>query len=179
MNLLEILTDTLIPLVDGKKPPLNIGEAMNLWFYLTATEQTMRGEEVSLNTVQDKELRAKLVDVIDNVHVPIRDELTEFLRKEGIPLPHTTPEKPLGDYRSVPDAAKLTDEEVVSLLSFNIVLGINYASRGLTEAVRPDVGMMFAKFFMKKAAYAVTLKQLMLNKGWLLVPPAYNPAPAE
>jgi len=177
MNLLEILKDTLIPFVDGKKPPLHIGEAMNLWFYLTATEQTMRGEQVSVNTAQDADLRAKLVDVIDNVHTPIRDELKEFLQKEGVTLPGTTPEKPLGDYRSVPDAAKLTDEEIVSLLSFNIVLGINYASRGLTEAVRPDVGMMFAKFLTRKAAYAVTLKQLMMDKGWLLVPPVYNPAP--
>lgn len=177
MNLLEILKDSVVPFIDGKKPPLNIGEAMNLWFYLTATEQTMRGEQVAFNTVQDAELKAKLEDVIHNVHSPIRDELTEFLQREGIPLPPATPEKPIGDYRTVPDPAKLSDEEVVSLLSFNIVLGINSASRGLTEAVRPDVGMMFAKFLMKKATFAITLKQMMLEKGWLIVPPAYNPAP--
>jgi hypothetical protein len=177
MNLLEILKDTVVPFIDGKKPPLNIGEAMNLWFYLSATEQTMRGEQVAFNTVQDADLRAKLEDVINNVHLPIREELKGFLQKEGIPLPPATPEKTLGDYRTVPDPAKLSDEEVASLLSFNIVLGINYATRGLTESVRPDVGMMFAKFFMKKAAYAITLRQMMMEKGWLLVPPAYNPAP--
>jgi hypothetical protein len=177
MNLLEILKDSIVPFIDGKKPPLNIGEAMNLWFYLTATEQTMRGEQVAFNTVQDNDLRAKLQDVIHNVHLPIREELKEFLQKEGVSLPQVTPEKPIGDYRTVPEPAKLSDEEVASLLSFNIVLGINYATRGLTEAVRPDVGMMFAKFFMKKAAFAIPLRQMMAEKGWLIVPPTYNPAP--
>lgn len=174
MNLLELLKDALLPFGDGKKPPLHVGEVMNLWFYLTATEQTLRGEQVSLNTVQDAELKNKIEDVIHNVHNPIREELKTFLRSEGVPLPRATPDKSIGDYRGIPENAKLSDEEISNLLIFNIVLGINYACRGLTEAVRPDVADMFARFQMKKAAFALTFRQLMIGKGWLLVPPAYH-----
>ncbi|MFC4101601.1 DUF3231 family protein [Paenibacillus xanthanilyticus] len=174
MNLLELLKDAIHPFSDGKKPPLHVGEVMNLWFYLSATEQTLRGEQVSLNTVQDAELKDKIEDVIHNVHLPIREELQEFLSSEGVPLPQSTPDKSLGDYRGIPENAKLSDEEIASLLSFNIVLGINYACRGLTEAVRPDVAAMFARFQMKKASFALTFRQLMIEKGWLLVPPAYH-----
>lgn len=175
MNFLEILKDMIDPFMDDKKPPLNVGEVMNLWFYLTATEQTMRGEQVSFNIVQDLQLRDKIEDVINNVHLPIRHELKEFLKKEGVPLPKTTPEKSVGDFRTIPDNAKLSDEEVAHLLSFNIVLGINYACRGLTESVRPDVAALFAKFQMKKLAFSVTLKKLMQEKGWLLAPPDFKP----
>lgn len=51
MNILEVLIDAIKPYADGEKPPLNVGEVMNLWFYLTATVQTLRGEQVSFNIV--------------------------------------------------------------------------------------------------------------------------------
>jgi hypothetical protein len=174
MNILEVLTDAIKPYLDGEKPPLNVGEVMNLWFYLTATEQTMRGEQVSYNIVQDPELREKLKEVINDVHGPIHKELIEFLNAEGVPLPEVSPDKPVADFRSIPEGSRLSDEETASLLSFNLVLGINYACRGLTEAVRPDVAAMFAKYQMKKLAYSIPLKDMLMRKGWMKVPPYYK-----
>ncbi|MEK3885138.1 DUF3231 family protein [Paenibacillus sp. PL2-23] len=173
MNLLELFKDAMQAFKDKEKTPLHVGEVMNLWFYLTATEQTLRGEQVSLNTVQDADLKTKIEDVIQHVHNPIRTELKEFLRQEGVPLPKATPDKSLGDFRTIPESAKLTDEEIANLLVYNLVLGINSACRGMTEAVRPDVGVMFAGFQMKKAAFSMTLRGLMIEKGWLLMPPYY------
>lgn len=175
MNVMEIFADAVKPFLDGEKPPLNIAEAMNLWFYLTATEQTLRGEQVGFNTVQDPDLKEKLKDLANNIHGPMHKELTEFLQAEGVPLPDSTPAKPVGDFRSIPEGAKLSDEEVANLTSFNLVLGISYACRGMTEAVRPDVAAMFARFLMKKAAFAIPFRMLLQNKGWLRVPPAYKP----
>lgn len=174
MNIMEVLNDAVKPFLDGEKPPLNVGEVMNLWFYLTATEQTMRGEQVSFNIVEDEELRDKLEDVINNVHRPIFTELTAFLQAEGVPLVEMTPDKPIGDFRHIPDGSKLSDAEVASLLSFNIVLGINYACRGMTESVRPDVAAMFARFQIKKLTFSIVLKDLLVKKGWLKVPPTYK-----
>lgn len=174
MNVFELFTDSIKPFLDGKKPPLNVGEVMNLWFYLTATEQTLRGEQVSFNTVQDPELRDKLEEIINKVHAPIHKELVEFLQAEGVPLPELTPQKPVGDFRSIPEGSKLSDEEVANLVSFNIVLGISYACRGMTEAVRSDVAAMFAKYLMKKAAFAITFREMLRKKGWLQIPPAYK-----
>ncbi|WP_419873677.1 DUF3231 family protein [Candidatus Pristimantibacillus sp. PTI5] len=174
MNLLEILKDAIKPFVDGKKPPLHVGEVMNLWFYLAASEQTMRGEQISFNIVQDAELKENLKEIINNVHAPIIKEITEFLRVEGVSLPSTTPEKPIGDFRDIPEGAKLNDEEVSNLMQFNMVLGINYACRGLTESVRPDVAAMFAKFQIMKVTYSLPLKDLAMKKGWFKQPPYYQ-----
>lgn len=53
----------------------------------------------------------KFKDVINNVHRPMIRELQAFFKEEGNPLPSTTPEKPVGEYKTIPEAAKMTDEE--------------------------------------------------------------------
>ncbi|GFZ81523.1 hypothetical protein GCM10008018_29110 [Paenibacillus marchantiophytorum] len=174
MNILEVLNDAIKPFLDGEKPPLNVGEVMNLWFYLTATEQTMRGEQTSFNIALDPELKEKLQQVINDVHRPIFEELIAFLNAEGVPFTEPSRDKPVGDFRSIPEGSRLSDEEIASLLSFNLVLGMNYACRGLTEAVRPDVAAMFAKFQMKKLTFAITFKDLLIRRGWLKTPPYFK-----
>lgn len=179
MNIFEVLKDAIKPFADGEKPPLHVGEVMNIWFYLTGVEQSLRADQVSFNIVQDPDLREKIKDIINNVHRPMIQELTDFMRLEGVPLPNSTPQKSIGDYQSVPDGAKLTDEEIANLISYNLVVGIMSACRGITEAVRPDVAAMFAKFQMMKITFGLTLKDLMVKRGWLLVPPYYNAGDAS
>ncbi|HUC94045.1 MAG TPA: DUF3231 family protein [Paenibacillus sp.] len=168
MNPFEVFKDAIKPFLDGKKPPLHVGEVMNLWFYLTGTQQTLRTDEVAYNIAQDAELKEKLKDIIEHEF-----GMEQFLRKEGVPLPPTTPEKPISDYKDIPEGAKLTDEETANLLAYNLVIGIMSAARGFTEAVRPDVGMMFMKYQLTKATFGVTFKDLMQQRGWLKVPPYY------
>lgn len=174
MNFFQIAKDTFEQFTDDEKRPLHVGEVMNLWFYLIGTEQTLRGDQISYNICQDEDLKKKLDEVIHDVHFPMIQELKEFFNKEGIPLPSTTPQKTPGDYRNIPEGAKMNDEEIANFLAYNLVVGINAAVRGLTESVRADVGYMFVKFQMMKVAYSVTLKKLMDDKGWLNVPPFYN-----
>lgn len=173
MNLFEILKDVIKPFLDGEKRPLHVGEVMNLWLYLTGTEQTIRADQLSYNIVEDTELKEKIADIINNVYRPMVEELKDFFRKEGVPLPETTPEKPIGDFQNLPDGAKMTDKEIANLLSYNLAVGITAACRGITEAVRPDVALMFAKYQMMKMTFAVTLKDLMIKKNWTRLPPPY------
>jgi hypothetical protein len=173
LNPFEVLKDAFGPLLDGEKKHLHVGEVMNLWFYLNSSEQSLRSEQIAYNIVQDEDLKEKLEDVIHNVHRPIITELQQFFKQEGIPLPETTPEKPIGDYRTLPEGAKFSDEEIANFLAYNQVLGIMQAARGLTEAVRADVGYLFAKYQMMKVTFALTLRPLMEKKGWLRVPPFY------
>lgn len=176
MNLFEVMKDTFVPFIDGDKRPLNAGEVMNLWFYLIGTNQTLRIDQVAFNTTTDKELKTKLEEVINEVHNPMIKELTEFFKQEGIKMPDTTPEKPfVRDLKEIPAEIKLNDEEITNLLLYNLYIGINAATRGLTESVRTDVGFLFAKYQMMKMTYAITLKDLMKKRGWLHFPPYYQP----
>ncbi|TLS51257.1 DUF3231 family protein [Paenibacillus antri] len=173
MNLLEVIKDVFKPFLDGEKPPLHVGEVMNLWFFLAVSEQTIRGEQVAINTVQDEDLKKHLQELMD-IHSEIRKDIIGFLQKEGVPLPETTPPKKQGDFESIPADAKLSDQEAAQLVSENLVVAMTMAARGITEAVRTDVGAMFAKFFMSKVTFGITYKAFLQKKGWLLVPPPFK-----
>lgn len=174
MKVFELIQDIFQPFMDGKKRPLNVMEVSNLWFFLLGTETTMRNEEIGYNLVQDPELKQILKDIRETVHIPIRDELKEFLMKEGVPFPQSTPEKPIGDFKSIPEGAKLNDEEIANLMSYNLAMGVNYASKGLTESIRADVGLIFSKIMLRKTAAGLTVKQYLDKHEWLRIPPYYK-----
>lgn len=173
MNFFEVMKDTFLPFMDGDKKPLHVGEIMNLWFYLHGTEQTLRYDQHALNLAQDPELREKIVDIIENVHRPMINELTQFFQDEGIPLPNVGAEKNIGDFKALPEGARMNDEEIANLIAYNLVVGITAATRGITESVRADVGYLFSKYHMMKITFSLTFKALMQEKGWLRVPPYY------
>jgi hypothetical protein len=174
MKVLELIQDIFQPFMDGKKRPLNVMEVSNLWFFLLGTETTMRNEEIGINLAQDPELKQILKDIKETVHIPIRDELKEFLMKEGVPFPQSTPEKPTGDFKEIPEGAKLNDEEMANLMSYNLAMGVNYASKGLTESIRADVGLIFSKIIARKTTAGLIMKQYLDRHEWLRIPPYYK-----
>jgi hypothetical protein len=174
MKLFDVVQDVFEPFMDGEKRPLNVMEVSNLWFFLLGTGTTMRNEEIGFNLAQDPELKQMLKDIRDTVHIPIRDEISQFLMKEGVPLPPSTPVKPVGEFQNIPEGAKLNDEEIANLMSYNLAMGVNYASRGLTESIRADVGLIFSKIILKKTIAGLQVKQYLDRHKWLRIPPYYK-----
>ena len=175
MKFFEVIHDAFEPFIDGEKRPLNVMEVSNLWFFLLGTETTLRNEELGINLAQDPELKRILKETRETLHIPIRDELIEYLKKEGIPLPNSTPEKPLGEFQSIPDGAKLNDEELANLMSFNLAQGVTFAAKGLSESIRADVGLIFSKIIYRKTMAGLVVKQYLEQREWLRIPPYYKP----
>ncbi len=175
MNIFDVIHDTFEPFLDGEKPPLNILEAANLWYFMAISDTTVRNEEIAYNLAKDPELKELLKTAKDSVHGPIVKEITDFLIKENVPLPKGTPVKPSGDFPAVPEAAKLNDEEIANLMAFNLLIGVTYSARGVTESVRADVGLIFFKVIVKKVIFGAALKKLMAKRGWLRNAPPYKP----
>jgi hypothetical protein len=173
MNLFEVAYDSFKPFINGEKKPLNVMEVSNLWFFLAICNNTLRNEELAYNTAQDNDLKKILKDARE-IHKSVAEEINKLLKAEGVPLPEDTPEKPYIEIKNIPEGAKLNDEEIANLMSFNLLLGINYASRSLTESIRPDVGYMFFKVIMKKVLLGVPLKDLMQKRNWLRMPPPFK-----
>lgn len=174
MNAFSVIYDMFEPFLDGEKKPLNLMEASNLWLFHAITDNTMRNEEIAYNIARDPDLKNLLKEVKEKIHQPIGFEISQILRAEGVSLPDTTPAKPIGDYKDIHEGAKLTDEEIANMMSFNLLLGINYASRGLTESIRADVGLVFFKIIVKKVTFGLSVKRLMEERGWLRMPPSFK-----
>lgn len=54
MNFFQMAKDAFMQFTDDEKKPLHVGDVMNLWFYLLGTQQTLRGDQISINICQDK-----------------------------------------------------------------------------------------------------------------------------
>ncbi|HBV95698.1 MAG: hypothetical protein JL50_10425 [Peptococcaceae bacterium BICA1-7] len=175
MNILQVAYDTFKPFIDGEKMSLNVLEVSNLWMFLAISNNTLRNEELAINTVQDGELKKILQDARE-IHKTVAEEINKLLKQEGVPLPQDTPEKPLvTGVKNIPEGAKFNDEEIANLISFNLLLGINYSARGLTESIHAGVGYTFFKVIVKKTILGVSLKSLMQKRDWLRIPPVYKP----
>jgi hypothetical protein len=174
LNTLEFLADIFKSYSQVKETRLNVGEVMNLWTMLTATEHFMSSEEVARNTVKDEALRKKITDLSENYHQMVISEIKKILLDEGVELPPSPIEKPK-IVLDLPIAGRMTDEEAANLIVFNLVWAINFCARALTESVRADIGTLFAKYIVEKTAFSLTVKTLMAEKGWIRIPPVYKP----
>ncbi|MGG1679267.1 DUF3231 family protein [Neobacillus sp. NRS-1170] len=172
MNYFEILYDTFKPFLDGEKKPLNTLEVGNIWLYAGMGQNTLRLEEVWVNTIQDNELKEKVNNVF-LVHKEIVNELNEFLLKESVSLPKPSAPKPIDDYHAIPEGAKSTDQEIANLLSYNLLVAMTHGMRILTESIRADIGFMLSKFLLKHLSVAIPLKQLMVERNWIQEAPPY------
>ncbi|WP_017185802.1 DUF3231 family protein [Alkalibacillus haloalkaliphilus] len=170
----EASLKVLKSLNDNSKDPVHIGEAMVCWTYLAFVESIIAYEEVGLNMTLDEDVKKFINDAYDvaNSHV---NELTKFMRNEGIPLASSPAHKPISDPKSVPVGARMTDDELMNTLTINFVYAGDMCAASASQCLRTDLGLMFLKFQIDKFALGFSAKELMRKRGWLKVPPAYSP----
>lgn len=168
LNTLKLSIDS----TDESGNLLHVIEVGDCWKYLTIVEEFIRYEEIGLNTTSDDEVREMLVDLVSICEKQVK-QLSNFMKKEGIPLPEVTSAKPESNPTEVPLGVKLTDDEIVNGASFKLVICMQTAGTGIANSVRADVGAMWLRFFLDWTIFGTTLKTLSRKRGWIKVPPYY------
>jgi hypothetical protein len=103
-NLVEAIWNTLKISFDNTnetKSPLHVIEVGDCWKYITMVEEFIRYEEMGLNTTTDDEVIEMLTDVIKVCETQVK-QLSEFMKKEGIPLPDVSSQKPNSNSKEIP-----------------------------------------------------------------------------
>jgi hypothetical protein len=159
---------------DENKTPLHIGEAMGCWMFLALVGETQVQTESGINSTTDLELRKALHEAVDMLRSE-NERISAFMRSEGIPLPPLSESKPISDPSSVPLGVKLTDKELANSLKKKISMAITNISQAAAQSLRTDVSLMWAEFMQEHITFLTTFKSLMRKRGWLKVPPPYNP----
>ncbi|MGQ7889861.1 DUF3231 family protein [Paenibacillus sp. WC2504] len=178
-NVLEAAIDTIKSLTNEKKPqPLHVGEVMACWFYLAGLELAKVTVQSGINTTNDAELQNMLKEDLE-LNKNQRERLYTFLLKEGITLPPAHEDMPHSDPNSIPFGVKLKDEVLANELSLKIASLIIRAASTNAESIRTDVGIMFLQFQAEKVMLGAKLKQLMLTRGWIKLPPPFVPPGTE
>jgi hypothetical protein len=156
------------------KPPLHVGEVMDLWTAYTAFNEAHVLYQVGLNTTTDTDLKHALQSAYNSSNADSK-KIEHFLMKEGVPLPTLSSPKPVSKADSVPEGVKLTDDEIANLIAVKIGASITFCAQAMSKTVRTDVGLLFFEMQVNLMRYAAPFKNLMKQRGWLKVPPKYTP----
>ncbi|MBM7652771.1 DUF3231 family protein [Neobacillus cucumis] len=175
-DVLEAIKNLMQSFIDDEpKSPLHVGEVMSCWLFLALIAETQVQTEAGINSTTDPELRKTLHEAVE-MFKSQKEQLTAFLRLEGVPLPPTSESKPISDPNSVPLGVKLTDKELANSLKKKISMAITNCANSSAQTIRNDVGMIWAKFLQEHITFLTTFKSQMRKRGWLKVPPPYLPA---
>ncbi|RTR36190.1 DUF3231 family protein [Robertmurraya yapensis] len=174
-SIIESLKDLLqISLDDEPKNPLHVGEVMSCWLYITIMDEASVFIQIGLNTTTDDEVVKILKDSLKQCETQSQ-RFKSFMKKEGIHLPPTSEPRPNSDPNGVPLGTKLTDDEIMNGLSIKTVAAIVHCATASAQAIRNDVGSMFAHAMFEKMQFGASLKDMMRKRGWIKVPPYYYP----
>lgn len=176
-NFIEAVLNMIKTSVDEEgspKNPLHVGEVMSCWMYLAGLEEAQAFIKAGLNTTVDDQLIHALLEDQKLGQSQIKD-LQDFMIREGIPLPPASEAKPDSDPSSIPNGVKMTDNELANGLSIKIVALIMNAASAASQSVRNDIGYLFVKFLGEKLVLGTNIKAMMMNRGWIKIPPYYYP----
>lgn len=174
-NAFEAISAIMKNFVDeAPKPPLHVGEVMDLWTAFTAFHEAHALYQVGMNTTTDNDVQHVLQSALEGSMSDTK-KIEAFLLKEGVPLPLVNPEKPLSEQSAVPEGVKLKDDEITNLISAKVAASITFCAQAMSKTVRTDVGLMFFSIQINLMKFAAPLKNLMIARGWLRIPPEYNP----
>jgi hypothetical protein len=174
-NVFESMKDLFtVDAVDKQQNPLHVGEVTHVWVLVTLIEEGLTVYQQSLNTTKDDELIHALRNS-QQAATNIAENLRSFLRKEGIPLPPASEDKPLSDPDSIPLGVKHTDKELANLTSAKIAAEITLLGQALAVCIRDDIGKLFFEIQYEIFKFGSSFKKLMNQRGWLKIPPYYYP----
>lgn len=173
-NIGKNIANIIGSLTDNHKNPLHIGEAMACWTYYSFVSNVIIYVEVGLNTTGDSKLK-KLLQDAHKVMKSHQKEVAELMCEEGVPLSDTPEDKPDSDPNAIPLGVKFTDNELSNTINLNYVIAADMCATSASVSLRTDVAMMFLKFQTDKLSLGLQMKEFMQTKGWLKVPPFYQP----
>lgn len=153
-----------------KDEPLHYGEIFSIWQASTVAKGAVSCYQAYLNHSGDKELKKVLDDLIDQAKLEIK-ELDKILLENGIPSIPVLPERPSVKLEDIPVGARFTDPEISAKIAADASLGLVACSQAMGQSIRVDIGALFAKYHITKAALGLKILEMSKEKGWLIPPP--------
>lgn len=153
-----------------KDEPMHYGEIFGVWMASMAAKGAVSCYQAYLNHAGDKDLKKILNDLIDQAKLEIK-ECDTLLSDNGIPSAPIMPERPSVKLEDIPAGARFTDPEIAAKIAVDTSAGLVACSQVMGQSIREDIGALFAKYHLSKAALGLKILQLNKEKGWLIPPP--------
>lgn len=153
-----------------KDEPLHYGEIFSVWSSSMVARGALSCYQAFLNHAGDKELKKILDDLIDQAKLEIK-ECDNLLYNNGFSPAPIMPDRPPVKLEDIPVGARFTDPEIAAKIAADTSIGLVACSQAMGQSIRVDVGALFAKYHLTKAALGVKILELSKENGWIIPPP--------
>lgn len=153
-----------------KDEPMHYGEIFSVWQASTVAKGALSCYQAFMYHAGDHDLKKLLGTMIDQAELEI-SELDTLLADNGIASIPTMPKRPEAKLEDIPVGARFTDPEIAAKIAADCAMGLVACSQVMGLSIREDIGALFAKYHLTKAATGVKILNLSKKKGWLMPPP--------
>ncbi|RCW45504.1 DUF3231 family protein [Paenibacillus prosopidis] len=155
---------------NSKNEPLHYGEVYDLWQFSMAAKGCISATRAYCYHAGDKDLKNILGKIIDQSELEV-SECDAILTHNGIVPSPPLPDRPEAKLEDIPIGARFTDQEISAMIATDTSLGLVACSQIMGKSIREDIGALFAKYHVTKAALGMQILKLSKEKGWLIPPP--------
>ncbi len=153
-----------------KDEPMHYGEIFAVWQASTTARSAISCYQAYHYHAGDKDLKKILDDLIDQAKLEVK-ELDYLLTHNGIAPAPIMPERPPAKLEDIPAGARFTDPEIAFKIAADTSMGLVACSQTMGQCIREDIGVLFGKYHLTKAALGVRILNMSKEKGWLVPPP--------
>lgn len=155
---------------NAKDEPMHYGEIYNVWQASMVAKGAVSFYRAFLNHAGDHDLKKILSALIDQAELEV-SECDKLLTDNGIGTAPALPDRPQAKLEDIPVGARFTDPEIAAKIAADVATSLVACSQAMGQSIREDVGALFSKYHMTKAALGVKILNLLKEKGWLIPPP--------
>ncbi|QUL53244.1 DUF3231 family protein [Paenibacillus tritici] len=153
-----------------KEEPMHYGEIYAVWQASMAAKGAISCYRAYMYHAGDSDLKKIIAAMIDQAELEI-SECDTLLSEQGLASAPVMPNRPEAKLEDIPIGARFTDPEIAAMLAANLAAGLVACSQAMGQSIREDIGALFAKYHLTKAALGVKNLHLLKKKGWLIPPP--------
>ncbi|MBP2000012.1 hypothetical protein J2Z69_001031 [Paenibacillus shirakamiensis] len=153
-----------------KEEPMHYGEIFAVWEASMVAKGALSFYRAYLYHAGDDDLKKILGTLIDQSELEI-SELDTLLIEQGIAATPVMPNRPEAKLEDIPVGARFTDPEIAARIAADTAAGLVACSQAMGQTIREDIGALFAKYHLTKAAIGIKILHLTKKKGWLIPPP--------
>ena len=159
-----------------KDEPIHYGEVFDVWAFSMKAKGCVSIYRAYNFHAGDKDLKEILGDLINQAELEAK-ECDTILTSNGIAPSPDLPARPEAKLTEIPVGARITDQEIAALIAADTAASLVACSQIMGKSIREDVGALFGKYHLTKAALGLKILQMTKAKGWLVPPPLHVKRP--
>lgn len=153
-----------------KDEPMHYGEIYNVWQASMMAKGALSAFRAYMYHAGDHDLKKIITAFIDQAELEI-SECDTLLGAQGLASAPALPQRPEAKLEEIPVGARFTDPEIAAMLATSCATGLVACSQAMGQSIREDIGALFGKYHVTKAALGMKVLQMNKKKGWLIPPP--------